>query len=417
MVNDLPPGGERAVVRCDILGAAPFSDSAQGLFRAYLSPAWATALGQLSVWMERAGMTVRQDAAGNLVGRYEGAVPEAPALMIGSHIDSVPMAGNYDGPLGIMLGIETVAALHADKRRLPFAIEVVAFGDEEGSRFPAAMLTSRVVGGETVRELDQFVDAEGISLPDALAACGLEAARFGEAARQPGELLGYLETHIEQGPVLEAEGLALGAVSGIAAQLRIEMVVTGLAGHAGTTPMGLRRDAMAGTAEMIAAIEALALADGGDLVATVGVVDVTPGAGNVVPGRVRFLIDLRSGDRERRDAAAEAIAATTTAIAERRGLALSRRVLFDLAGTASDERFTRLLCEAMERIGHPPRILVSGAGHDAMSLAPLCPTAMLFVRCAGGISHNPAESVDPADAEAALQAMLAFLDLLETQYT
>jgi allantoate deiminase len=408
--------GARAVARCIALGVPPYSDSADGLFRAYLTPAWAATLDKVTEWMRDAGMGVRRDAAGNLIGRYEGQTAAAPALMIGSHIDSVPMAGHYDGPLGIMLGIEAVAVSHQMGRRLPFAIEVIAFGDEEGSRFPAAMITSRAVGGTTATDLESIRDKNGVSLSDALAVHGLNAAQLGDAARARGDVIAYLEAHIEQGPVLEAAGLPLGVVTGIAAQLRLQVEVTGMAGHAGTTPMGMRRDAVAGAAEMIGAIEAAALAHGNDLVATIGKIEAFPGAANVIAQRARFTIDLRSGSLTQRNTAAANIAAKLEAIAARRGLSVSLATLFDLSGCASDDALTELLCRAVAATGQTPMKLVSGAGHDAISIAPLCPTAMLFIRCAGGISHHPSESVDPADADAALLVISAFIDLLEADY-
>ena len=274
MVKALPAGGARAVARCDALGVAPYSDMESGLYRGYLTPAYAAAQTALAGWMEDAGMIVRRDPAANLVGRYEGRTPDAPALLIGSHLDSVRDGGRYDGPLGIMLGIEAVDALRAADRRMPFAIEVIAFGDEEGSRFPAAMLTSRAVAGILDAESLNIADTQGIALANA----GVDVSTYLTAARARGSTLGYLEAHIEQGPVLEAEGLAVGTVTGIAAQLRYQLQIDGVAGHAGTTSMALRRDALAGAAEMILAIERIARDDTADLVATVGRIEALPGA-------------------------------------------------------------------------------------------------------------------------------------------
>ncbi|WP_336958315.1 allantoate amidohydrolase [Sphingobium aquiterrae] len=404
-VADLPPGGARAVARCDMLGVAPYSDMAGGLYRAYLTPAYAAAQEQARAWMVEAGMVVTRDAAANLVGRYEGSAPDAPALLIGSHLDSVRDAGRYDGPLGIMLGIECVAALHARRQCLPFPIEVIAFGDEEGSRFPAAMLTSRAVAGTLTADALAISDADGVPLGEA----GVDVAHYLSAARAPGETLAYLEAHIEQGPVLEAQGLAVGTVTGIAAQLRYQLTVTGMAGHAGTSSMGLRRDALAGAAEMMVAIEGIARADASDLVATVGRIEALPGAANVIPGTVRFTLDVRSGDPQRRDRAARAMLDEVAAIAGRRGLDFAVERVHDLPASPCDERLMALMDAAIAQAGQPPFRLVSGAGHDAMVMAALCPTAMLFIRCAGGVSHNPAEAVDVADVEIALAVMLAFI--------
>ena len=401
-------GGARAVSRCDLLGVPPFSDMEGGLYRGYLSPAYRAAQDQLAQWFEQAGMAVRRDAAANLVGRYEGAAPGAKALIIGSHLDSVRDGGFYDGPLGIMLGVECVAALDKAGTRLPFAIEIYAFGDEEGSRFPAAMLTSRAVAGTLQSDELAIADADGITLADA----GVDPAHYLEAGRGADEIVAYLEAHIEQGPVLEADGLALGTVTGIAAQLRYRIGVSGMAGHAGTTAMRLRRDALAGAAAMVLAVEQVARDDNSDLVATVGMLDVRPGAPNVIPGAVTFTIDIRSGDRARRDKAADAILARLAEIAAVRELGIESTLVHDLPPSPCDPALMELMDAALAGAGQPVRRLVSGAGHDAMNMAAICPTAMLFIRCRDGISHNPAEHVEPADAEAALSVMLGFIQRL-----
>lgn len=405
-------GGSRAIARCDILGIAPYSDMENGLYRGYLTPAYSAAQILLSNWMQEAGMTVRTDAAANLIGRYEGDAPNAPALLIGSHLDSVRDGGKYDGPLGIMLGLEAVEALNADRTRFRFAIEVIAFGDEEGSRFPASMLTSRAVAGTLSADALTLTDADGMTLAQA----GADVANYLTAARAPGETIAYLEAHIEQGPLLEAEGLAVGTVTGIAAQLRYRIEVTGAAGHAGTTSMTLRRDALTGMAEMTLAIEQIARNDAPDLVATVGHVEVLPGAANVIPGKVRFTLDVRSGDEERRNAAAKTILDRVAEIADARGLDFAIERIHDLPASPSSPELMDLMDAAIAKAGQPPRRLVSGAGHDAMVMAALCPTAMLFIRCRHGISHNPAEHVDTADAEIALDVMLGFIARLGATY-
>lgn len=419
MVSGPPPGGGRAVARCDTLGVEPYSDMPGGLYRAYLTPAYIAAQEAIAGWMVEAGMTVRRDAAANLVGRYEGEVPGAPALLMGSHLDSVRDGGRYDGPLGIMLGIECVAALHTQGRRLPFPIEVYAFGDEEGSRFPAAMLTSRAVAGTLDAAALDMADGEGITLDQALASVRVERGRdtnaegIGEylsAARQPGSIRAYLEAHIEQGPVLEADGLAVGTVTGIAAQLRYAVTVTGMAGHAGTTAMRLRRDPLAGAAAMVLAVEQIARGDNSDVVATVGTIEARPGAPNVIPGEVHFTIDVRSGVAARRDKVAEAILDRIAEIAQARDLELAIERIHDLPASPCDPALMDLMDQALVAAGQPVRRLVSGAGHDAMNMAALCPTAMLFIRCRGGVSHNPAEYVEPEDAEIALKVMLGFIE-------
>ncbi|MBB4731710.1 allantoate amidohydrolase [Xanthomonas arboricola] len=404
--------GARAVDRCDALGVPPYSDTPGGLFRAWLSPAHRAAVAQVGEWMRQAGMQVRLDAAANLIGRYEGAHADAPALLIGSHLDSVRDAGRYDGPLGILLGIECVAALHAQGRRLPFAIEVIAFGDEEGSRFPASVFCSRAVAGTLDPATLAVTDAAGTDVASALAEWGLDIAHIQHAARAPGSLLAYLETHIEQGPVLEAEGLPLGIVTAIAAQRRFALRFDGRAGHAGTTTMALRRDALSAAAEALLAIEGIARAGSDDLVATVGKLQVAPGATNVVPGRVDCTLDVRAGDDATRDAAVLEIERALARISKTRNIAIAIDPLQTLAASPCAPALMTRLQHAVAAQGVAPRQLVSGAGHDAMVMAALCPTAMLFVRCAGGISHHPDEHVAPADAELALAVMRHFIEHL-----
>lgn len=402
--TSLLTGGARAVARCRELAVPPYSDTEGGLFRAYLTPAHAAACRRIGEWMREAGMSVRLDPAGNLIGRYEG-TNDAPLLLIGSHIDSVRDAGCFDGPLGVMLGIECAAALNAAGERLPFAIEVIAFGDEEGSRFPASMLTSRAVAGTLAPE------ALGIAgLAEALAGFGLTLADYRAAAYPPGSVRAYLEAHIEQGPVLEAEGLPLGVVTAIAGQKRLAVTVSGTPGHAGTSAMALRRDALTAAAEMLLAVESIARAGKPDLVATVGRMAVLPGATNVVPGQVDFTVDVRAGDDADRDEAAEAIVSAISEIAEKRGVDFAVELTQALPASPCALALADRLAQAVSDIGETPRRLVSGAGHDAMVMAALAPTAMLFIRCTGGISHNPAEDVLTADVELALQAMLRFIE-------
>ncbi|MEG3122895.1 Zn-dependent hydrolase [Sphingomonas sp. GB1N7] len=432
-------GGARAVARCDALGVAPYSDAPDMLFRAWLTPGFVATQAQVAEWMIAAGMTVWYDAATNLIGRYEGVTPEAPALLIGSHIDSVRDAGRYDGPLGVMLGIECVSALRDAARRLPFAIEVIAFGDEEGSRFPTAMLTSRALVGPVAGDVLAVCDADGVSVREALAdyrrrgggrdRWGAGVASDNAAApafagvtdlsgalRDPGSVIAYLEAHIEQGPALDGEGLAVGIVTGIAAQLRYRVVVDGMAGHAGTTAMTLRRDALAAAAEMVLAVERLAHGGPADLVATVGRMTVSPNATNVIPGRVEFSIDIRALDAGVRDATARAIRDAIDAIGTARGIGVTIEQTNDLPASLCDPKLVGLLADAARAAGQPDRRLASGAGHDAMIMSALCPTAMLFIACAGGISHNPAEQVAVADVEIALQVMLGFITRLGADF-
>jgi allantoate deiminase len=397
-------GGIRAIERCRLLARPPYSSAPDNLTRTYLTPAHRAALEQVAEWMQAAGMTTRIDPAGNLVGR-QACAADGPALLIGSHIDSVRDGGAFDGALGIMLGIECVAALGGKRAAVP--IEVIAFGDEEGSRFPASMLCSRAVAGTLKPDDLDIADADGITLGAALSAFGLDKGRFGSARRPAGSVLAYFEAHIEQGPVLEAEGLALGVVTAIAAQKRLAVAMTGIAGHAGTSAMHLRHDALAAAAEAVLAIERIARA--ADLVATVGRLAVAPGAANVVPGRVDFTIDVRAGTDAARDAAEAAIRDALAAIAAARGIGLAIAETQALAASPCDPALGERLAQAVAATGQQPRRLLSGAGHDAMVMAALAPTAMLFIRCAGGISHSPREAATAADAASALDAMLRFI--------
>lgn len=355
-------------------------------------------------------MAVRQDALGNLIGRYEGLAPDAAALLLGSHIDSVRKAGRYDGPLGVMLGIEAVAALHAAGRRLPCAVEVIAFGDEEGSRFPESMLCSRGIAAPLDPALLQLADRDGISVAAALQGAGFDPAAVASAARAPGSVLAYVEAHIEQGPVLQAEDLPTGIVTAIAGQLRLRAVFTGRAGHAGTTPMTLRQDALAAAAEAVLAVERICGAGPVDLVGTVGRILPGSAAYNVIVGSTEIGIDIRAATAPVRDAAAEAVRAALHAIAAARGLGMELLPVQDLPPTPCDGHLQALLADASAAEGIRPLHLVSGAGHDGMAIAPLCPVAMLFVRCKDGISHHPDEHASAADADAALRILIHFID-------
>nr|WP_194301116.1 allantoate amidohydrolase [Acetobacter lambici] len=405
----------RPVNRCDHLGAHPFSDTQDGLFRAYLSDAYAATCKQVAQWMHEAGMTTRTDGAGNLIGRYEGQTPGAPALLIGSHLDTVRNAGRYDGTLGVMLGIEVVAHFAAHGERLPFAIEVIGFGDEEGSRFPASMLTSRAVAGTLDALPLDAVDANGATLHEVLHKNGLDPTRYLEAAYRPEQVVAYMEAHIEQGPVLEAANLSVGVVSAIAAQYRFKVSIQGVAGHAGTMPMSLRKDALAAAAEAMVAIERIGAAGPTDLVATVGQLHVGPGASNVVPGQTTFSLDIRAGTELVRDQAAAEICETLQTIADKRGVGLSIELQNDLPATpCNPDLTTQLAASVTHMTGQAARKLVSGAGHDAMVMAALTPVCMLFLRCHQGISHNPAEAVRHDDVHTALLVMLDFIRTFAT---
>ena len=390
---------------------AKISDEAGALTRLYLSPAHRRAADLIRQWMEEAGMTSFIDGAGTVVGRYDGETPESPTLLLGSHIDTVRDAGCFDGTLGVAVAIAVVSHFAEVGRRLPFALEVLAFGDEEGIRFPTALTGSRALAGTLGSEPLEARDADGITVRKALVAFGCDPADIPLAARDPRQVIGYLEVHIEQGTRLEAEDLPVGLVSGISGAMRLSIEVEGTAGHAGTLAMDRRSDALCGAAEMVLAIEARAQALG-DLLATVGCIEVRSGAVNVVPGAATFTLDVRAFDDELRRSTLEAMLADAGDIAFRRGLRLRHRIEYDQTTTQCDTRLLGFFSTAMERHRLRPILLASGAGHDGLAVAALCPIAMLFVRCRDGISHHPAEEVENSDMET---AALTLLDAILSQ--
>ncbi|OYD82237.1 allantoate amidohydrolase [Azospirillum brasilense] len=385
---------------------AGFTEEPGLLTRLFLTPQHRAAADWLMELMGKAGMNARLDPAGTVVGRYEGAVPGAPALLIGSHIDTVRNAGKYDGNLGVLAAVAAVAELDRRGERLPFAIEVLGFGDEEGVRFPVTLTGSRAVAGRFDPAALETRDRDGVRMADALRAFGGDPEAIAAAARKPGEALAFLEVHIEQGPVLEAEGLPVGIVTAINGATRFAVRLRGMAGHAGTVPMALRRDALAAAAEMTLAAERVAAASDAGLVATVGRIEAKPGAVNVIPGEVAFTLDVRAPeDAVRRDACAT-ILGDFEAIATRRGVELAVETTHDAAAAPCSPGIRQQIEAAVTRAGVRPLSLPSGAGHDAMAFAGVLPMGMLFVRCAGGISHNPAESITAEDADLSVRILL-----------
>jgi allantoate deiminase len=359
-------------------------------------------------WMRDAGMTARRDAIGNVIGRWEpaGGAP-AGTLLMGSHLDTVRDAGRYDGMLGVLVALACVERLED----APFAIEVLGFADEEGVRYGTAYLGSSVVAGAFDPVALQRRDTDGVAMADAIATFGGDVAGLAAARRDPFDLLGYVEVHIEQGPVLEAEDLPVGVVTGIAGQTRAEVVFTGVAGHAGTVPMSLRRDALAAAAEWIGAVEARGRAVEG-LVATVGAMAVDPGASNVIPARAAMSLDVRHLDDAVREAAVADLRARAEAVAAARGLEVAWTDVQATAAVACSEPLTGALEAAVADAGVRVARLPSGAGHDAAVMARICDVAMLFVRCAGGISHNPAEAVTTEDVAVAIDVARRLVDAL-----
>lgn len=390
---------------------APISAEPDRLVRLFLSPEHRKAADVVARWMREAGMTVTEDALGTLRGRAGEGNIGSKRLLLGSHIDSVIDAGNYDGPLGVIVGILTVAHFTKLGWPLPFGIDVLAFGDEEGSRFPSTLSSSSAVAG--IFEFDSLTisDSNGVTFADALTAYGKNPDDIAKAKYASGEALAYVETHIEQGPTLEAANEPLGVVVGIVGQSRLRIVVTGEAGHAGTVSMPMRRDPLAGAAEMILSAENLAQEHARDaMVATVGRIEALPGATNIIAGSVTFTLDLRCMDDAVRQAAVSRFTSEVADIAQRRKLEAAVSSFLDVAATPCDPKLQDGIAGAIESLGHKALRLPSGAGHDAQAMAKLCPAAMMFVRCRGGISHNPAEFASEADMGEAVAAMIRFVE-------
>lgn len=401
----------QAIDRCKTLGR--FSEESGKLTRTFLSLPMKDVHQSLAAWMSELGMELRVDGIGNLIGRYSGRDPESPVFLLGSHLDTVRDAGKYDGPLGVMLGLALVKSLEG--RRLPFALEVIAFSEEEGVRYGVPFLGSKAVTGQFEPEMLKLKDPEGKTVADAVRAFGLEPAWIAQAAYKKQEVLGYLEFHIEQGPVLEALGHPLGIVEAIVGQTRLDVAFRGRAGHAGTTPMSLRRDALAGAAEWMTLVEREARAEAG-LVATVGIISAQPGAANVIPGEVRMSLDVRHQYDDVRSLAVANLITRAQQVAQRRELELGYVTKYEQPAVACNEQLNAVMEEALEALEFPSHRMVSGAGHDAMIMAGLCPSTMLFLRTPGGLSHHPDEAVWPQDVEAAVRVGVEFLNRLEEKH-
>lgn len=406
--------GARAEAMLSELGA--ISTEPQRLIRLYLTPEHRRAADLVASWMREAGMTVSEDALGTVRGHWRPELKKR--LLIGSHVDTVIDAGKYDGPLGVVAGILAVRELEARNVRLPFGIDVLAFGDEEGSRFRTTLAGSSACAGVFDRTSLGFPDRNGITLADAIKAYGKGVEDISAAAYDPADVLGYVEVHIEQGPVLEAQGRPLGVVTGIVGQSRMRVVVLGEAGHAGTVPMPMRHDALAGAAELMLLIERTALENQDDaMVATVGRIEASPGATNVIPGRVGFSLEFRSSSDAKRKAAIAQVKADAQRIGVRRKLEFAFEPFHETNTTACTPGLQQLLADAIGTLGYDTLRLPSGAGHDAQVMAKLCPMAMLFVRCKGGISHNPAEFASELDMGLAVAALVQFIETLAAKGT
>jgi allantoate deiminase len=399
--------------RLDELGR--ISDDPAMLVRTFLSPAMKRANDQVGSWMTEAGLQTRVDCIGNLIGHLPSPKPDTKTLLLGSHLDTVRDAGKYDGPLGVLLAIACLDRLQAEGMRLPFHVDVLGFSDEEGVCYQSTYLGSRAVAGTFDRSALALRDEDGVTMADAIRQFGGDPTQLPACSYSPANVLGYVEVHIEQGPVLETANQPIGIVTAIAGQTRCRVEFTGTAGHAGTVPMALRKDALCASAEFILTVEAFAQqADG--LVATVGQIDAKPGASNVIPGRAILSLDVRDQRDEFRLEGMKALEEAARDIAKRRSLELDWREIQSSPAVPCSARWMKRLAQAATAVGLSPVKLPSGAGHDAVAMSALTEVAMLFVRCKGGVSHNPAESVTVEDVAAALTVMDEFLSKLAADH-
>jgi allantoate deiminase len=395
-----------AIERCRML--ASFSEDHGSTRRTFLSPPMRDCHREIASWLKPLGADAEIDAAGNLRAYYAGADPNAPRLLIGSHLDTVPNAGAFDGVLGVVLGVALLEAL--EDKRLPFGIEVIGFSEEEGQRFGTPFIGSRALVGRLDDELLSRKDENGVCVRQAIQDFGLDPREIPDAALKI-ETLGYIEFHIEQGPILDGLERPLGVVEAIAGQSRLELTFAGRVNHAGTTPMNQRHDAIAAAAEWITAVEREAQSVEG-LVATVGCITAKPGAPNVIAGETRLSLDVRHGLDDSRKRTVETLVRLAETIAARRGLSVHHKTLLIQPSMAMDQPLARQIEEAIRRAGCEPHVMVSGAGHDAMILAEKVPAAMIFLRTPHGISHDPAESVRVEDVARAISAGSHLLALL-----
>jgi allantoate deiminase len=392
-----------------LIELSKISADSKRIVRLFLTPEHRRSADLVAEWMRDAGLSVSEDALGTVKGRYG----DGRRLLIGSHIDTVVDAGMYDGTFGVVAGV--IAAGHFAKtgRKLPFGIDVLAFGDEEGSRFSPTLSSSLACAGAFGPANLAVKDSEGLTLGQALTAYGKKPDDYAAAAYRPQDVAAYVEAHIEQGPVLESRNQPLGVVSAIIGQTYLLVEIFGEAGHAGTVPMMLRRDAMSGGAEAMLLAEKLARETKGEVVATVGRINVTPGAANVIPGHVALMADVRSGNDAARARFVEQFKAGGREIADRRNLGISIKPTREVPTTPCNAGLQELIGAAISDVGAEPQKLGSGAGHDGQAMSKLCPIGMLFVRCRGGISHNPMEYASPRDMGLAVAALIRFIERFE----
>lgn len=405
-INNADPA-RRVAERLEEL--ARISETTEGVTRRYLTPEHKKANALVGSWMKEAGMVVHEDAAGNIRGRFEGTDPSLPAIMLGSHLDSVVRAGAYDGTLGVIAAVEAVARLHEQGKRLRHAVEVIGFADEEGARFGVTYLGSAALAGLWEKSWFDAVDADGITLRQAMLNFGLNPDAVDDARTAPESLCGYIELHIEQGILLEKHDRPLGAVTGINCSRRFHIRIIGRTGHAGTIPMSCRQDPMMGAAAVIASFENIAHRYGDSLYCTVGYITCTPNAANCIPGEIDLRLDVRSSRTEELNEALKAMLEGAENICRARGLIFRCAPFFESRLAECSPELVEQVSEAITAVQGDCPFLSSGAGHDAAEMSLVWPMAMIFLRCRNGVSHCPEEYASPEDLEAGVQALLNIL--------
>lgn len=404
-MSDLTHYAKQVYQRCDDL--AKFSQDQEYMDRRYLTSEHKQANQQVAQWMQQAGMKTWSDEAGNQWGAYCSNQENAKTLVIGSHLDTVPNGGKYDGILGVLLPLSLVQYFFDNQITLPFNLQIVGFGDEEGTRFGATLLGSHAVAGTWQQKWANLTDTQGTSLANAMREFQLDINHVTHAARDKADIDAFVEVHIEQGPVLEAKNLAVGVVSGIAGAKRFAIHLQGQAGHAGTVPMDMRQDALAASAQIILAVEQAAKKWG--VVATVGKLECLSGAVNVISGRTQFSLDIRSENDQLRDQALDDIQQQMDDIAQQRNVVLEIKQTHHADAVLCDKAIQTQLTQAVSGCDIAPLTLSSGAGHDTMAMANICPVGMLFMRCDKGISHHPAEAVKTSDIATTMEVLQRFL--------
>ena len=410
MQQEYPKRAQRIMRRIQELAA--ISEDADCVTRTFGTRAFLAGRALVQGWFEAAGLPTRIDGIGNLRARILSQNPEAKTFVLASHIDTVVNAGKFDGPLGVLMGLDLLEHLLEQRVELPFHIELIAFSDEEGVRFHTTYLGSKVVSGTFDPTLLARPDESGIMLAQALEIMGANPAQIPADAIPAADWLGYFELHIEQGPVLWDRQIPVALVTAIAGQLRVELIFKGMAGHAGTVPMAMRQDALCAAAEFITIVEQFALNHGQGLVATVGKLALSHAASNVIPGEATLSLDLRSPDAAQLAAAYEDLKTYTEAIASQRNVELTWNLIQQTAPVVCDAGLNQLLSQAIAEAGHEVVALVSGAGHDVVPISAVAPATMLFIRCFKGISHNPLEDVELADLIAAIEVADRFINII-----